>query len=334
MATQLKLDTSSIRPLDVRRDLPEVADLIELSFSNHMDAEGRDYIRYIRRVANNKNLIRWMPGAGERVSMPLHGYVWEENGRVIGNLTLIPFLHQGRWIYLIANVAVHPEYRRNGIGRMLTIRALEHIQAHQVGEAWLQVRDDNPVAEHLYLTLGFAERARRTTWQAGPGYETREINHPAGVRITSRHKHDWDLQRRWLQQTYPPEVSWNLSFDWQRLRPGFLRMLTSWINGESFVHWAARVGNRLIGTVTWEPGRALSDMIWVGVDHEREDFALESLLTHARRANPSNNYLTVNYPAGRAVNAFLNASFNEINTLIWMSINFAKKRNGTSDSLV
>ena len=165
MAIASPLETGHLRPLDVRTDLASIADLIELSFSDHMDAEGRDYIRYIRRVAQNNSLIRWVPGAAELVSLPLHGYVWQEDNRIIGNLSLIPFFFQNHWIYLIANVAVHPDYRRQGIGRKLTLRAIEHIRKHEVSEAWLQVRDDNSGAYQLYRSLGFVERTRRTTWQ-------------------------------------------------------------------------------------------------------------------------------------------------------------------------
>src|SRR5512146_712390 len=80
-----------IRPVDPRRDLNAIADLIELCFADQMDDDGRDYLRHIRRAAREPNLQRWMPGANERVSSPLFGYVWEETGQVIGNLTLIPF---------------------------------------------------------------------------------------------------------------------------------------------------------------------------------------------------------------------------------------------------
>ena len=35
---------------------------------------------------------------------------------------------------------------------------------------WLQVRDDNPSAIHIYETHGFKERMRRTNWYSGPSY--------------------------------------------------------------------------------------------------------------------------------------------------------------------
>lgn len=324
-AIPLSAPPPTLRALDVRRDLLAVADLIELSFADHMDADGRDYVRYIRRVANNKSLIRWIPGAAERVSMPLHGYVWEEDGKVVGNLTLIPFLYRGRWIYLIANVAVHPEYRQRGIGRILTQRALEHIREHEVSEAWLQVREDNPVAIHLYETLGFQERIRRSTWQLEPASDAPLPLPDPRVHIEARRRADWIQQAHWLEDTYPPEVSWNLSFDWRRLRPGLWRAVEAWLNGENFVHWTARLDGKLIGAATWEPGRAISDSLWLGVDPRHEERAVAALLAYGRTPGISRRFLVVNYPANRAALAFEAAGFEQCNTLIWMSVNMRAK---------
>src|SRR5664280_1959211 len=106
----------NIRLLDIQRDLPAVADLIEVCFSNTLDPDGRDYIRFIRQAAKDAFLRRSISGCNERLSSPLAGYVWEENGVVAGNLTLIPFYYLGEWQYLIANVAVLPQYRGRGIG--------------------------------------------------------------------------------------------------------------------------------------------------------------------------------------------------------------------------
>lgn len=319
-AISLPADPPTLRPLDVRRDLMDVADLIELAFASHMDADGRDYVRYIRRVAQNTSLIRWIPGAAERVSTPLHGYVWEEDGKVVGNLTLIPFLNRGRWIYMIANVAVHPDYRQRGIGRELTQRALEHVREHQVSEAWLQVRDDNPVAIHLYEALGFVERTRRSTWQFENADDRLPPPHDPRVEITRRQNADWPWQARWLEGTYPPEVSWNLSFDWRRLRPGLLRAVMAWMNGERFEHWAARINHQLIGTATWEPGRALTDFLWLGVDPQHEEAAVQALLAYGQTQARPRRFLMVNYPAGRAEWAFTRAGFSLCNTLLWMSM--------------
>ncbi len=160
--------TSPIRKVNIRQDLLEIADLIELCFAKTLDEDGREYLRQLRWTARDLNYLSWLQGAAERIAPPLYGLVWEENSRIIGNLSLIPLNRAGKLIYLIANVAVHPDYRQQGIGRLLTQEALEHLRQRGIDTAWLQVRDDNPIAYHLYRSLGFVERARRTTWISTP----------------------------------------------------------------------------------------------------------------------------------------------------------------------
>src|SRR3989304_5116538 len=109
----------NLRSLNMLRDLPAVADLIELCFSNTMDSEGQRYIQDMRRAGDDKSFLNWANRAAESTSLPLTGYVWEENGRIVGNTSLVPFRHNRTRLYLIANVAVHPDYRRRGIARAL-----------------------------------------------------------------------------------------------------------------------------------------------------------------------------------------------------------------------
>ena len=96
-----------LRHLDLRRDLNGVADLIEVCFLAQMDGDGLEYLRRIRETARNQSSF-WFLFPPDNASIPLHGFVWEEEGKLIGNLTLIPFFRDGSLNYLIANVAVHP----------------------------------------------------------------------------------------------------------------------------------------------------------------------------------------------------------------------------------
>ena len=115
-----------LRSLDARRDLSHVADLVEQCFADTLDRDGLSYLARMRSAAHSSGILQWAFSSGERASIPLSGYVWEQDGEIIGNLTLIPFsLQQGR-AYLIANVAVKPEYRRQGIAHSLTTTAIEH----------------------------------------------------------------------------------------------------------------------------------------------------------------------------------------------------------------
>jgi len=90
-----------MRPLNVLRDLPAVADLIELCFSNTLDPEGRSYIDQMRRNGRDSSFLNWAPRVIESVSLPLSGFVWEDSGRIVGNVSLIPFSKAGRKVFLI-----------------------------------------------------------------------------------------------------------------------------------------------------------------------------------------------------------------------------------------
>jgi ribosomal protein S18 acetylase RimI-like enzyme len=324
----LPVNQTHIRPLDIKRDLRPTADLIEACFSSTLDPDGRDYLRHIRRAAADSGLIHWISGRGERASSPLFGYVWEQDQRLVGNLSLIPIYKGGRWMYMIANVAVHPDYRRRGIARELTLKALAHIREHNVSSAWLQVRDDNLAAYSLYASIGFIEQSRRSTWLALPAASTPSAvkaatatppQAPPDVAITSRRGEDWPLQQRWLNETYPLEAIWNMSYEPQRFKPGWLRQLGLWLNGDVQSHWAARRGEETIGFTSWEPVRGYSDLLWVASSPEHEDLTIRSLLPRALYAlQPLHRPLSVNYPFPRGAQAFQDCGFTLQNTLVWM----------------
>lgn len=143
-------DHPYLRPLNVLRDLPAVADLIEVCFSSTMDNEGQRYLSDMRRASRDDSFLRWASRMTETASLPLMGYVWEQDGRIIGNASLIPFRNRGKRVFLIANVATHPDYRRRGIGRALTERVMKQARDKRATAIWLHVRDDNPGAIELY----------------------------------------------------------------------------------------------------------------------------------------------------------------------------------------
>ncbi len=304
-----------MRPIDVRKDLPAIVELIEVCFASQMDEDGKEYLRHLRRTAESYRYLHWMPAGGEDTATPMNGYVWEEHGRVVGNLTLIPFMIRGRWRYLIANVAVHPDFRQRGIGRRLTERAIQHAKERTAASAWLQVRDDNPVAHNLYRQIGFHERVRRSLWLAKTPVDER-ISKPA-LSVTPRRSTDWPQQESWLKQSYPPEVTWNLPLRSDRFIPGFMQGLFNWMNGEDISHWSARAAHGLAGVATLDRRARNSRHIWLAADPQQEDSAILALLLHIRRALPTSG-LQVNYPAHHADLAFQYAGFERINTLIWM----------------
>ena len=53
-----------LRPLNIVRDLPGVADLVEKCFADTMDAEGRNYIQQMRRAGQDNAFLRWASHRG------------------------------------------------------------------------------------------------------------------------------------------------------------------------------------------------------------------------------------------------------------------------------
>lgn len=317
--TAISLSTSThIRRIDLRRDLRAVADLIEICFANTMDEDGREYLRSLRWSARDFTSLAWLQGAAERIASPLFGFVWEESGHIIGNLSLIPLNRRGQLAYMIANVAVHPDYRQQGIGRQLTQTAMDHLKQRGLSDVWLQVRDDNPVAYHLYRSLGFVERARRTTWLGRAALSLPPLC-SSGLSLTHRHGHDWERQVEWLRRTYPADIAWNLPLSLLRLDPNPIQQFLRWLQGEKQEHWVARRGSRPVGFATWEPARSANDLLWLAVDPVEEEEALLCLLPHTLAAfTHRGRGLSVNYPAGQGRSAFVQTGFVNHQTLLWM----------------
>lgn len=147
-------ELSGLRPVDPLRDMGAIADLIQASFSDDLDSSGYAMLREMRTMGRLGAFLWFLGGWGSSLNAALSGFVWVEAGRIVGNVTVTPSPHApDRWI--ISNVAVAQGYRGRGIARGLMHAALEMIAEAGGHTATLQVRDDNPVARHIYETLGF-----------------------------------------------------------------------------------------------------------------------------------------------------------------------------------
>ena len=307
---------ANLRPLSILRDLPAVADLIEMCFSSTMDNDGRRYVQDMRRAGNDNSFLKWANRAAESTSLPLTGYVWEENGKVIGNASLVPFRNNKQRVYLIANVAVHPEHRRKGIARALTERAMRHAREKKVYNIWLHVREDNPGAIELYTKLGFVERARRTSWQAATDLYAPTLK--TDIAITNRHPRDWQTQINWLTRLYPTPLSWHRNWTFASLRPGFFNWLYLLFIDMNIRQWTALRKDYMEASLSWIPdGRGES--LFPAVNERSDPDALTALLLQARRdLSPYYPKIAMEFPSSGFDGAILAAGFKSLRTLIWM----------------
>lgn len=312
----------ALRPLNILHDLPQVADLIEQCFESTMDDEGQSYLQQMRRASNDKDFLSWAGRVMESTSMPLAGYVWEEDGRIIGNVSLVFQSYRGHKLAMIANVATHPQYRRRGIGRALTERAMLGGRQKGAQEFWLHVRHDNPTAIRIYEDLGFVEKARRTTYQTTPGAQPLTIGAeqrgPGRLTIAHSNRRQWPTQRQWLEGAHPPELSWYARWDWTRLGPGVRNTLYRILVQYDLRQWAALRDGRLQAVVSWLPTLRASNMLWVAAPQEADAPAVSLALEAARRDLAHHRRLTVEYPAGELSQAIEAAGFTPSRTLLWM----------------
>ena len=307
-----------LRSLNVLRDLPGVADLVEKCFADTIDAEGRRYLQQMRRAGQDNTFLRWASNAVESVSMPLSGYVWEENGEIIGNVSLILYRHEKKKIYLIANVAVHPDCRRRGIGRALTVAAMHYADQRRANATWLHVRDDNPGAIALYASLGFQELARRTMWQAKP--DRNACTDGLAIAIAERTPRDWSRQEIWLRRLYPDLLTWYQPMPWQLLRPGLRSAFYRFMMDYEVRHWVARVDGMPSAILSWQAMAGHNDRLWAAVPPEGSERALTALLLHVRRELAWRQTLTLDYPAGQHNASIEAAGFHPHRTLLWMKL--------------
>ena len=145
---------SGIRPFEIARDLRPVAELISDAFALELDEQGAAALREMRMMSRMGGLLGVMSMAGSDFNDFFGGYVWVEEGKVVGNITVQRAdKHGTRW--QIANVAIAKPYRGRGLSRRLMEQAIRHVREQGGRWAVLQVYAENTVARTLYDHMGF-----------------------------------------------------------------------------------------------------------------------------------------------------------------------------------
>ena len=312
------LRPDQLRPFDARRDLNVVADLIESSFSLTLDADGRRYLRRMREAASRKKYKGWSGWGGRSRGYALSGFVWEEDGMVVGNLSLVPFIYKRQKIYLIANVAVKQEYRRRGIAQALTTAALERCRQRKVDATWLQVRHDNEAAENLYLKRGFNPQARRTTWIASQ--EKLKRGNIEGYNVTFRRLKHWPFHRTWLGVNYPENLRWHYFNHFLVINPSYTSIMTRLLDDSIVRHWVVQQGHETLGIMSWHRSHRYTDRLWLAAPPEHESAVLNAVVPRLKYNHRFTRQITLDYPDGQASETLSNLGFERKTTLIWMEV--------------
>lgn len=124
-------------------DLPRVLEIEQASFSTPW------------RRSTFEGLLR-------RADADLIGAVVE--GQLAGYAIAWTIMDQAE----LGNVAVTPDARQRGLGRMLVEAALRRVWQRGARECFLEVRESNRVARELYTQLGFQAIGRRRRYYSRP----------------------------------------------------------------------------------------------------------------------------------------------------------------------
>jgi len=151
---RIKTVETGIRAFDIGRDLRPVADLISRSFAQELDYRGTAALREMRMMSHIGSLLKILNRSTGEFNDVFSGFVWVNENKVVGNVTVQRVDSIGRRWH-IANVAVFPAFRGQGIASRLVQRAIEHIKEERGEWVSLQVHGTNHVALNLYEKLGF-----------------------------------------------------------------------------------------------------------------------------------------------------------------------------------
>ncbi len=105
----------------------------------------------------------------------------------------------GLWLMVdeahVTTFAVHPEWRRQGIGRRLLVALVESAMGLGAARMTLEVRAGNVDAQRLYAELGFEEAGRRVAYYTDDGEDAMIMTTPL-LRSPRMARGLWAARRR------------------------------------------------------------------------------------------------------------------------------------------
>lgn len=244
------------RPININTDIPGILKLLELVFGASLDAEGRKMFAGNTSMAESPAILWRLNPAAAKLSL---GFVWEEHGRIVGNVTVLNSETPGR--YLVVNVAIDPEYRRRGIARLLMKQVENLVRQRQGKQILLQVVKQNNAALELYNSLNYTTIGSMTHWTASVSRLRRlELNlDTVGPAIRELKRHEWQAAYALDQQALHADLHWPELLKPDVYRSGFWVKVMNFLNGHQAETWVATAApNQLVGlaAITTEWGRS------------------------------------------------------------------------------
>jgi GNAT superfamily N-acetyltransferase len=235
-----------VRPFDPYRDLKQVAALIAIAFGDRLGPDGQIALAEMRRVARWSPLLWWFYWPEVIKTGIASGFVWVEQGRVMGNVSLRRSL--GRGGFFIGNVAVHPEWQGRGIASALMEAALDAIAAQGAHWVGLEVQADNHVARHLYDHRGFRAVGRTCHMLRPAGLPWAETPSPYPLLRRGRGT-DRAAVVQLVHATIPESQRQMLELRKEDYSPGWEHALACWLEGRHEAWWMRDEGGEVCGAV-------------------------------------------------------------------------------------
>ena len=236
------------------RDVPQIIDLLKLVFGDALELDDQQLLGD-EVGASLSNLFYRLNPATSRLA---NGFVWLADGRIVGNVTLLPTKAWDR--FLVANVAVHPNYRRRGIARAMMHAVTSSVKTRGGRTVLLQVVKDNDSAIDLYRSLGYVGLGHMSSWYSSTS-RLRRLDPPGGpaaVDIRPLPGGRWRDAYALDVACVPADLNWPEPLRPDAYRQTWWQRLSDMLNSQLFETWAiVDSRDRLVGltTITGQWGR-------------------------------------------------------------------------------
>jgi ribosomal-protein-alanine N-acetyltransferase len=99
-------------------------------------------------------------------------WVAELDGNVVGMIVIWLLVDEAH----VATLAIHPDFRRQGIGKRLLAQALRQAMQEGARSSFLEVRASNLAAQEMYRKFGYTETGRRRRYYKDNGEDAILMN--------------------------------------------------------------------------------------------------------------------------------------------------------------
>ena len=311
-----RASSTGLRPVDPRRDMSALAELIELAFLENLETTGQNMVQNMR-VLGRMGWVGWLIG---RLVLPPaanpKGFVWEDDGRVVGNVSLLPVdRYPKRWV--MANVAVRPEYRRKGIAKELVRASINLVREYHGEIIILQADRDAVGVEIMYANEGFQSYSTRTQWTCNAVGADHKVTIAEQVRL--RALEEWRDEWNMVSRLYPEGIIWPFPPQISLFQPAGWAQRTGRQRGR---HWVWEQDGQKLGFISakWNIERGHWRIIMIA-EPEGVGIVEDGLLTAClAELHHVGGPCLLEYPADVAVDVLHEKGFEPTRTLTWMGM--------------